>query len=445
MAECYVMVLLIIGERAMMKGWRQTLLAVCGFLVMATWLVGCSSGGSGNDGQPSGNTSVPGSITWQRNNAPQVDALAHRILGTMSLDRKIGQLFMQGFETIGYAPENAAIMQQIQPGGTMWYAFQMPDIATTRATLAATQRASLIPVFTAADNEGGFINNLRNMFPPFPSATSIGKTNDPAKAYADSTLIAKDSLSVGLNTDMAPVVDVQTIPYGADIHDRTYGTTPEQVERMAGAALQGLQDHGVIGGLKHFPGLGAALLDAHFTLPIVNVSREQLESIDLAPYRAMVNAPDAPGFVMSTDVLMPQIDPNLPAEISPIFITDILRNELHYNGVVITDALYMEGITKPTGSYPGVTMFQAGVMALQAGCDMLNFAFNLSDALTMRTTIENAIQQGQLTVDRIDQSVLRILRLKIERGLIPFNFEIPPGAPQVPHLSMGAILPPATH
>jgi beta-N-acetylhexosaminidase len=427
----------------MKNGWRRSVLALGGIVMLAVWLVGCSTSTNHSTARPPGATPVPGSITWQRANAPQIDTLARRILATMSLDQKIGQLFLQGFETIGYAPENAAIMQQIQPGGTMWYAFQMPDIATTRATLAATQHASLIPVLTAADNEGGFINNLRNMFPPFPSATSIGKTNDPAQAYADSTLIAKDMLSVGLNTDMAPVVDVQTIPYGADIHDRTYGTTPDQVEHMAGAALQGLQDHGVIGALKHFPGLGAALLDAHFTLPIVYRSRADLESIDLAPYRAMLNTPDAPGLVMSTDVLMPNIDPNLPAEISPIFINGILRGELHYTGVVVTDALYMEGITKPTGTYPGMTMFQAGVMALQAGCDMLNFAFNLRDALTMRTTIENAIQQGQLTVERIDESVLRILRLKIDRGIIPFHFEIPPGAPQVPRLAIGAILAPA--
>src|SRR6185437_1794328 len=137
-------------------------------------------------------------------------------------------------------------------------------------TIAATQRAANIPLLTAADNEGGFINNLRNMYPPFPSATQIGATRDPANAYADSKLIAQDMLAVGLNTDLAPVVDVQTVPYGADIHDRTYGTTPDQVIQMAGGALAGLQDNGVIGTLKHFPGLGAAVPDAHFTLPIVN-------------------------------------------------------------------------------------------------------------------------------------------------------------------------------
>ncbi len=423
-----------VKQRPLMMWWCVLLLAAC--------LSGCSSASTAQTQVPVARH-VPKNHAWARPTRAQTDQLAARILATMTLDQKIGQLFMQGFSTVGFNDQYQQIMQQIQPGGTVWYAFQMPDIQTTRNTIAAVQRISPIPMLTAADNEGGFINNLRNMYPPFPSATSIGATHDPGKAYADSKLIAQDMLAVGLNTDLAPVVDVQTVPYGADIHDRTYGTTPDQVIQMAGAALAGLQENGVIGTLKHFPGLGAAVPDAHFTLPIVNRTRDELEQIDLAPYRAMLHGDDPPGMVMGTDVLMPDIDPSLPSELSPTFMTGILRNELHYDGVVLTDALYMLGVTNPTKPYyAGMTMYQAGVQALIAGCDMLNFSFDLPKSLQMRATIEAAIQNGQLTIARINQSVMRVLRLKIERGLIPFHPETPPGAPQPQIARVADAIPP---
>lgn len=398
------------------------------FLWLLTFLVGCSSSAVRTVAPTP--TPVPHSIAWQRALHPQITQLAERYLASLSLDQRIGQLFMQGFSTVGYNNQYAQIMQQIQPGGTIWYAFQLQTIQQTRDTLAATQRAANIPLLTASDDEGGAINNLRNLFPQFPSATAIGQRNDPKYAYAEAHLTAKDMLSVGLNTDLAPVVDVQTVPYSPDDTGRAYGFTPSQVITEAGSALAGLQDAGVIGTLKHFPGLGASVVDAHFALPIITKSRDELEQIDFAPYRALLNGPNAPGLVMSTDVLTTALDPNLPSELSYPTITGVLRNELHYNGVIMTDALYMDGISQHTGPYPGVDMYTAGVMALQAGCDMLNFSFDLPKSLQMRDTIKAAIANGQLSVARINQSVMRILMLKLDRGLILFNPEPIKGAPQ---------------
>ena len=402
-------------------------------VLLAAWLVGCSSNAARIQVSPT--PTVPPSIDWSRATQPQIDQLAQRYLGTLSLDQRIGQLFMQGFSTIGYADDNAQIMRQIQPGGTIWYAFQMQSAQQTRDTMAATQQAANIPVLTASDNEGGVINNLRNMFPPLPSATAIGYRDDPAYAYAESRLTARDMLSVGLNTDLAPVVDVQTVAYGPDTSGRTYGFTPDQVTKLAGSALAGLQDTGVIGTLKHFPGLGSATTDAHTSLPIITKSRADIEASDFAPYRALLNGPHPPGMVMATDVLMTAIDSSLPAELSPT-VMGILRNELHFDGVILTDALYMDGIRLHTGAYPGEDMYTAGVMALQAGCDMLNYSFDLPKSLQMRDTIKAALANGQLTMARINQSVQRILRLKIARGLIPFQPESVPGAPQPPLFSV---------
>ena len=410
---------------------RKRLLVVWGSsILLAAWLVGCSSNAARISVAPT--PTVPPGISIARARQAQIDQVAQRYLNSLSLNQRIGQLFMQGFSTIGYAYDNAQIMQQIQPGGTIWYAFQMQSAQQTRDTIAATQQAANLPLLTAADNEGGAINNLRNMFPPLPSATSIGYRDDPTYAYAEARLTARDMLSVGLNTDLAPVVDVQTVGYGPDTTGRTYGFTPDRVITLAGSALAGLQDAGVIGTLKHFPGLGSATTDAHTSLPIITKSRADIEASDFAPYRALLDGPHPPGMVMATDVLMTAIDPNLPAELSPTIITGILRNELHYDGVIMTDALYMDGIRLRTGPYPGVDMYTAGVMALQAGCDMLNYSFDLPKSLQMRDTIKAAISNGQLSMARINQSVLRILRLKIDRGLIPFDPESVPGAPQPP-------------
>jgi beta-N-acetylhexosaminidase len=133
---------------------------------------------------------------------------------------------------------------------------------------------------------------------------------------------------------------------------------------------------------------------------------------------------------MGTDVLYPNIDPRLPSELSPIFMTDILRNELHYDGVVVTDALYMKGITNPTPPYyKGVDQFTAAVMSIAAGCDMIDTSFTLENSLALVARIKQALDAGELKLAQIEQSDLRVLRLKINHGLIPFH---PTGTPPQP-------------
>jgi beta-N-acetylhexosaminidase len=172
-----------------------------------------------------------------------------------------------------------------------------------------------------------------------------------------------------------------------------------------------LQDNGVVGTLKHFPGLGDALEDAHLSLPVIKRTRDQIESVELAPYRAMIDAGKVQ-MVMTTDLLMPALDPVLPAELSPNIITGVLRNELGFDGVVMTDALYMAGIADKWG------MPQAGVMAIQAGCDILLGPWNASQMRSMVSALKRALKNGSLTKARIDQSVERILLLKMRMGLI---------------------------
>ena len=210
--------------------------------------------------------------------------------------------------------------------------------------------------------------------------------------------------------DLAPDVDVQLVA-GPDQVTRTFGTTASGVTKMAGAWLDGLQSENIVGTLKHFPGLGAADHDAHLRLPVIKRTRSQIESVELGPYRDLINAGKVQA-VMSTDLLMPAIDPDLPAELSPATITGILRQELGFKGVVITDALYMEGI-REKWDYG-----QAAVLAIKAGDDMLLGASSAGAMQAMAKAIKAALKSKSLTKSRIDDSVRRILMLKINMGLI---------------------------
>jgi beta-N-acetylhexosaminidase len=403
--------------------------------LIACWLVGCSATGT----TAASPNATPGAIDWAHPSHMQALDLANRYLATMSLDHKIGQMLMVQYISSNYDSDAQQITQQIQPGALVLYRYQMTSLPAAQTLIASAQHDSPIQMLVSADNEGGFIDNLSNMFPPRPSATDIGYRNDPRFAYDQGKLLAQNMLQVGLNTDLAPDVDVQTID-GPDQSTRTYGTTPTQVSLLAGQVLDGLQQNGVVGTLKHFPGLGDASTDAHLSLPVINETHAQIEAIDLGPYRALINSSDPPGMIMSTDLLMPALDDHWPAELSPTIINGVLRGELHYDGVVLTDALYMQGITKATGNYPGMSQFDAGVQAIKAGCDMLLDGYDLTSSWEMIHTIENAIQNGVLSVARINQSVQRILMLKIERGLMPRSPNPAPGVPQ-PQLAGFAVLP----
>jgi beta-N-acetylhexosaminidase len=357
-----------------------------------------------------------------------VVASAQYYVDQMSLDEKIGQLlYAQSFSGGIYQDPTSTIIRKFQPGGLIIYQGELQSAPQATTYFRRIQADSKIPVLIGTDNEGGGEWRLQSIYPKgMPSAQQIGATNDPKYAYQQGANMAKMSLSIGMNVDLAPVVDVSAYD------SRDFGGTPAQVTKMAGAWMQGLQDNGVIGTLKHFPGLGGTSLDPHSSLPVITHSRSVIESVDLAPYRNLINGNDPPGIIMSTDILMTAVDPTVPAEISYPIITGLLRNELHYNGVVMTDALYMGGMGQYMCNLDHVAhcnpltyarnnpdvLTRLGIMALQAGCDMILGTFSVENTQAMVDGIKSAIKNGTLTMARIDQSVLRIITLKMRRGLL---------------------------
>lgn len=342
---------------------------------------------------------------------------AMQLVAQMSLDQKLGQLIV--VEYLGNSYQGSGLQYMVTRqyvGGVLYqyvnHNFDPPEnaVAGLAAFSRQLQQDAKIPLLIGTDQEGGQVNRLEVFHGPSPSAASIAATGNPAYAFGQGARVATWMRQLGMNSDMAPVVDVHTVDPPI-LQDRMFGNTPQAVETYAGAFLNGLQQNGVAGCLKHFPGLGALTSDPHLGLPTIPRSLSDLEIIDLAPYRAMIRT-NHPAMIMDTDVLMPAIDPTLPAELSPKAVNGLLRGKLGYDGVVITDGLYMQGISERW------TISQAATLAILAGNDLVEGPYTVAQVASVITALKQALQNGQLTQARIDQSVTRILQMKIAYGIL---------------------------
>ncbi|HZO76038.1 MAG TPA: glycoside hydrolase family 3 N-terminal domain-containing protein [Ktedonobacteraceae bacterium] len=353
----------------------------------------------------------------------QYKQLASLYTARMTIDEELGQLIMVEYADTSYSADLDTMIHKLHAGGVIMYEFQMLTAAQTSHDIAQMQKRADFPLFISTDEEGGpYVHRLLNIYPPRMSATDIFNTGDVNVATREGHHTAHDLLSLGINEDLAPDVDVQLVP-GYDLVTRTFGNSPDSVIKYAGAYMKAMQSDGVTACIKHFPGLGDAVIDAHAGLPVINRTRDQIYSVELAPFKYFIQTPDQlerPGMIMPTDVLMPAIDPIYPAELSHTFMTDILRNQFGYDGVALTDALYMKGV-EINGRQ--ISMAQAGVMALQAGDDMLLGPTGTAQMLDMIQALKAAYMNGSLSKSRIDEAVTRILALKMEKHLMP---AIPP-------------------
>jgi beta-N-acetylhexosaminidase len=340
-----------------------------------------------------------------------------QLMAGMSLDQKLGQLIVVEYLGNSYQDSGLQYMVTTQYIGGVLYQesnsnFDPPDntVQSMAAFSSQIQDDAMIPLLIGTDQEGGQVNRLQVFHGPLPSAAQMAATGNPQYAYDQGVQAANWLAQLGINADLAPVVDVHTVDPPI-LQDRMFGTTPQTVATYAGSYLDGLQQNNIAGCLKHFPGLGAVTSDPHYGLPTVNRSLSDLENIDLAPYQLMITK-NNPAMIMDTDVLMPAIDPKLPAELSPKAIDGILRGNLGYNGVVITDGLYMAGISQQW------TLSQAATLAIIAGNDLIEGPYTTSQVADVITALKQALQDGQLTMARIDQSVERILLMKAKYGIL---------------------------
>ena len=339
--------------------------------------------------------------------------LAMKIVQSMSLDQKLGQMVIVEF--YGSAL-NTDLNQMIQGNRVSGVLIENKNgNAQARSQLIslnqAMQKAAAIPLFISTDFEGGYVNELRLITGERSSEQTIGATGDPNVAYNAGHSAAADLAALGLNVNFMPIVDVLTNPNNPGLPMRTFGSDPTLVTNMGRAYLKGLTDGGIIGCLKHFPGLGSASIDPHQSLPSMNRSLATLNAVDLVPYRTLIDEGIVP-MVMVTHILNPQLDPNLPTSLSPNVVTGILRKQLNFKGVIISDTLWMGGISNT------YSLAQAAVLAVKAGTDLLLGPRGLADTQNMIYGLHQAVMSGQISQSQIDASVARILEMKLHYKIL---------------------------
>jgi len=343
------------------------------------------------------------------------------LIAHMSLDDELGQMIMIGFSETQMDDALAYQLQQLHVGSAILYAFNIKAGPQVKSLVSAMQADSTIPLLIATDQEGGSVNRLAAVEGQTPSASMIGASGNPAYAEQRGQQDAQALAQLGINLNLAPVVDVLQTS-GGDVQSRSFGSTPGLVTQMAGAYLTGLQQSGqVIGTLKHFPGLGDVPVDPHATLYTLNRSRADLERIDWAPYRALL-ATGQVHAVMSTHIVVSAVDPTRPASLSKPVLTGILRDELGFNGVIITDGIYMSALDT-------YSLDQIAVYAVEAGNDIICSTYSIQSTEEVVAALKNAVLSGEMPKSRIDDSVRRILLLKLRLGLLSApNFGVTGGA-----------------
>jgi len=342
--------------------------------------------------------------------------LAHSIVQGMSLDQKLGQMVIVEFYG---AALNADLINMIQGNRVSGVLIENKNgNAQTRDQLIALNKAmqgqAHIPLFISTDYEGGIVNELRRITGERPSEASIGATGNPQVAYNAGRSAAADLTSLGLNVNFMPIVDVLTNPNNPGLPMRAFGSDPARVTNMGRAYLKGLTDGGVIGCLKHFPGLGSASIDPHFSLPHMDRSLAALTAVDFVPYRTLINEGIVP-MVMVTHILNPQLDPTLPTSLSPDVVTKLLREQLNFKGVIISDTLWMGGISNT------YNLARAAVLAVKAGTDLLLGPRGLADTQNMLFGLRQAVMNGQISINEINASVQRILEMKLHYKILTHN------------------------
>lgn len=343
-----------------------------------------------------------------------VSELVDKTMAEMSLHDKVCQMMfvtpegLTGTDDVMVAGDATKQALQAYPvGGIIYFANNFDNVDQTRDMISNTQSYSKIGLFIATDEEGGRVNRIMDTL----GTTYIGpmydyKDDGPDAAFENAKTIASDMSALGFNLDFAPVADVWSNPDNTVIGDRAYSDDYAQAAELVGSAVKGFQDGGVICTLKHFPGHGDTAEDSHYGSAYVNRTKAQIIADEMQPFRTGIDA--GAELVMVGHLIVPDID-ELPSTLSYKIATEMLRGDLEFDGVAITDSMEMESIADNYG------VADSAVMAVQAGMDMLLQPADLAAAVN---AIVTAVQNGDITEPRIDESVRRILTLKAERGLL---------------------------
>ena len=335
-----------------------------------------------------------------------------RDLSEWTLREKIGQMVMCGFD--GKQPTDGIrmLIREYRIGGIIYFRRNVGTAEETASLSAALQEAAAdvsdVPLWIAVDQEGGMVARIDRDVAVMPGNMALGAARDAGLAYETALASARDLRRMGINFNLAPCLDVNNNPANPVIGVRSYGERPELVAKLGSAAIRGYQAGGVAACAKHFPGHGDTVADSHLELPVVPHDPRRLDRVELAPFRAAVEAGvDA---VMTAHVRFPaHEDRAIPATLSPRILTGLLRERLGFSGMIVTDCLEMKAISDTVGVGRGA------VMAVKAGADLVLVSHRLDRQLEALEALHDAVLSGEIGMERIDDAVRRILAAKRRR------------------------------
>lgn len=337
---------------------------------------------------------------------------AKETVQTMTLEEQVYQLFMvtpedlTGVDTATVAGDaTKSALEQYPVGGIVYFAKNLENVDQIKTLLSKTQSYAKTPLLLGVDEEGGTVSRLGSRGLGVTELDDMASYDDPQQVHTMGKTLGDELLALGFNLDFAPVADVSTS--GSAIGDRAFSSDAEEAASLVGSMVAGMKESGILCTLKHFPGLGGVSADTHDGAASTNATLEQLKEKDFLPFQAGIDA-GAP-LVMVSHLSAPSVTgDDRPASLSTSIIDGLLRTELGFDGVVVTDALNMEAITDH------FTAAEAAVQALEAGADLLLMPEDFQAAVD---GVLHAVETGSLPQDTITDSVVRILAMKYEYGI----------------------------
>ncbi|PTX55188.1 beta-N-acetylhexosaminidase [Melghirimyces profundicolus] len=347
-----------------------------------------------------------------------IEGAIDRIIGEMTPEEKVGQLFMVGFHNgeqpaFEMNPQIRTLIRDEKVGSVILFDRNLQSPRQVAELTNDMQRLALsgslgLPLLISIDQEGGKVVRMREGVTVFPGGMALGAAGDPSITRLSGRVVGSELRAMGINMNLAPVLDVNNNPKNPVIGARSFASDPKLVAWMASAQIRGYHDGTVLTVAKHFPGHGDTATDSHVDLPAVPHSLDRLNRVELVPFKEVLDETDA---VMSAHITFPAIEgtPGLPGTLSKKVLTGLLRERLGFKGVIITDDMEMGAIVDRFGAE------EAAVRAIKSGADIVLVSHDLSRQQASIRAVREAVAKGEISEERIDRSLRRILRLKMKR------------------------------
>jgi len=386
--------------------WRDKMkkMNVIGTLLTMIFLVSACTTELENEGAPSEEMDM--SIEEVEKEEPTDEETIQAQVANMSLEEKIGQLIIAGLDGTEVTSQAEALVDSYHVGGFIFFS---PNLETPNQTVQLIDDVKKlnqkkdIPLFLSIDQEGGRVTRLPDL-DHMKTNEEIGTTYDSDFSYQTGKLLAEQLHAYGLQVNFAPSLDINSNPQNTVIGDRAFSHNAEDVSEYGIQMMQGMQDENIITSIKHFPGHGDTHEDSHEALPVIEKTEEQLKQMELIPFQDAIDA--GADMVMVAHILLPELGTDYPASMSKEVVTGLLRDEMNHDGVVITDDMTMGAIANHYG------LAEASVLAIQAGVDIVLMAHGNDNIAATFEALKTAVEDGEITEERVDESVERILTLK---------------------------------